>query len=184
MIKYSIHSSLDELISGCKDQDKLAQRYLYEKYFKMLMQKALRYSKNDREIGLEIVNNAFLSVFTHLHDFRGENFEGWISKIVTNKALHKIRSDNNYYKHIDAEIPNDFVLQESDPISHLSASEINNQINRVSEPQRSIFILNNIDGYKIREIAQMLEMNENTIKWHLVEAKKSLAKSVNNYKYK
>jgi hypothetical protein len=27
-------------------------------------------------------------------------------------------------------------------------------------------------------------MNENTIKWHLVEAKKNLAKSVNNYKYK
>ena len=37
-----------------------------------------------------------------------------------------------------------------------------------------VFNLYAIDGYKHREIAEMLEMSENTSKWHLREARMKL----------
>ena len=43
---------------------------------------------------------------------------------------------------------------------------------------RAVFSMYVIDGYKHREIAEILEININTSKWHVAEAKKLLKKKI------
>ncbi|MDX1666934.1 MAG: sigma factor, partial [Saprospiraceae bacterium] len=71
-----------ELISACLDRDRLAQRELYERYSQAMYTTAYRIS-GDFESAKDILQEAFIKVFTKLHQFRGESTLGaWIKTIV------------------------------------------------------------------------------------------------------
>ena len=53
-------------------------------------------------------------------------------------------------------------------------------LNSLDEKYRLILILYYVEGFKIREIAQILDMNENTVRGRLATARKKLEASYNN----
>ncbi len=179
---FSITTPTDQLIQGCKTKNRLAQRYLYEKSFSVLMTKVLRYTKNDREQALDILNRAFLKIFNSLEQFKGENFEAWMSKIVVNTAIDSIRSHTSYLENISLEEYKNDYGEESSAIESLHLSDLVRLINELSTATRTVFIMQAIDGYKQTEIAELLKISEGTVKWHFSNAKKQLQhKIINHY---
>ncbi len=141
---------------------------------------ALRYSSNQQE-AMDILNRAFLKVFQSLDHYRTTgSLSGWIAKIVFNTAIDFVRSHTVYRQRMDFNVEKDIEFA-PEILDQLAANDLYAAIQQLPPEQRSVFSLYVLDGYKHREIAELLDINVNTSKWHLATAKKQLQHLLKNY---
>lgn len=172
---------IEELIKGCRQNERKAQRQLYEQYFNLFYSIVKRYEKDHEHIQT-IVNNAFMSIFKSIEQYSGVgNFEGWMKKILINKALDHLKQNKGLYV-VDKEVEKigETVMVENEVLSHYNMAELFEMIQELPAVTRAVFNLYAIDGFTHKEIAQQLNMSEGTSRWHLSEARKQLQKKVNN----
>ena len=179
-MKFSPDSTDLDLVQGCLEGHRLAQKYLYQRYFGRMLGIAMRYTSN-REEATEILNLAFLKVFDHLDQFRGTGaLGGWIARIVFHTAIDHVRAQTSYRKTIDFNAEGELPV-ENDAIEQLAAEDLFKVIQKLPNASRTVFCLYVIDGFKHHEIAEQLGISEGTSKWHLSEARKELKKLLRNY---
>lgn len=170
---YTKHSTENELIEGCRRQDRSAQRYLYARLYGRMLVICLRYTadKNEAE---DVLNRAFLKVFNKVKDYQPTGmFTGWVAKIVFHTAIDYVRSKTRYKKVMDFEAEKETKIA-PEALENLIAEDLYKAVQSLPAEMRSVFSLYVLDGYKHREIAEMLEININTSKWHLASAKKQM----------
>lgn len=93
-----IDNSETHLIAALKTQNHHAQKKCYELHHKKLLGICYRYF-NDEELAVEIMNDASITIFEKIHQFKEEGpFEGWIRRITVNICLNKIKSMKNLKK--------------------------------------------------------------------------------------
>jgi len=138
----------------------------------------LRYSKNKEEAE-EILQEGFMKVFTHLHQFNFEgSFEGWIRKIIVNCALQKYRNNARLHAVVDIET-NQYKIAETENImAQIGTKELVNMVQQLPPGYRLVFNLYVFEGMKHREIAEHLGISEGTSKSNLYDARALLQKSV------
>ena len=86
-----------DLIQKCCDGDRIAYRELYNLFGGELMAIALRYMKTKQEAE-DVLQDSFLKVFKNLASFnRQASLKTWMTRIVINTALNKLRNENNKY---------------------------------------------------------------------------------------
>ncbi len=182
-MKYSSKCSDYELIQGCKLSNRLAQKNLYERYFGKMYGIAMRYTQNQEE-ALEILNNSFLKVFTSLDKYEdNNNLAGWIARIVFNTAIDFVRRNTKYRKVMDFNVQNNAAVGNGS-IENLQVEYLYRLIQKLPPSSRTVFNLYVIDGYKHKEIAELLEISVGTSKWHLANARKELQSMINSrYNY-
>jgi RNA polymerase sigma factor (sigma-70 family) len=92
-----------ELIDGCRNSNRVAQKALYERYCRKMMTVCLRYSKTTAEAE-DILQEAFVKIFNAIKDFRQESkLETWITRIMVNTALNVQRRKLYLYPMVDVE---------------------------------------------------------------------------------
>ncbi len=171
---------IDELIKGCRNNERKAQKQLYETYFNLFYAIVRRYEKDAENIKT-IVNNAFMSIFKSIAQYSGVgNFEGWMKKILINKALDHLKQNKGLYV-IDKEYEkvSDVVSVDNEVLSQYNMAELYEMIQELPKITRAVFNLYAIDGFTHKEIAQQMNMSEGTSRWHLSEARKQLQQKVN-----
>lgn len=172
-MKYTQHSPDNELINGCLQQHRLAQKYLYQRYYGKMLGIAMRFSSN-RDEANDIINQGFLKVFNKIEMYEPTgSFGGWIAKIIWRTALDYIRSQAKYKNITDIETAYDLRI-ESSVIDDLIAEDLYKVIQELPPATRTVFSLYVVDGYKHHEIGTLLGISEGTSKWHLSDAKKRL----------
>lgn len=83
-----------QLIEGCRNGERLAQKELYETYSRKMMGVCLRYV-SDRETARDLLQDGFVKVFTSMDSYSGlGSFEGWMRKIFVNCALEYLRKSD------------------------------------------------------------------------------------------
>jgi len=165
-----------DLIRLCRKGDRQAQRQLYERYAPKMLGLCRRYvpALEDAE---DVLLESFFKVFTHIDRFRGEgSFEGWIRRIVVNEALMFLRKRNNF--RMTVEISEAEITAMPKVVSQLAEQEILDLLDQLPHGYRTVFNLYVIEGYKHREIAEMLEISINTSKSQLILAKKRMRELV------
>ena len=101
------------------------------------------------------------------------SFEGWIRRIVVNEALMFIRKNYRFNEHLDiTEMPVKAVHVTIE--DQLSAQEILALLTQLPTGYRTVFNLYVVEGYKHKEIAEMLGISINTSKSQLILAKKRM----------
>jgi RNA polymerase sigma-70 factor (ECF subfamily) len=117
---------------------------------------------------------SFYKIFSKISQFKGEgSFEGWMKRIVVNECLMKIRKSSNLNLHVDI----DQAYDVSDPehiVSDLNYKELLVLLDDLPNGYRTVFNLYVIEGYKHREIAEILGISINTSKSQLILAKKKM----------
>jgi len=161
------------IIEKCKKQDRKAQKALYEKYAPLFYAICLRYVRRKADAE-DLLVESFYKIFSKIAQYSGQgSFEGWMKRIVINEALMKIRKDKNLNLHVD--ITNAYSLKEDSLIiEQLSYEEILMLIEDLPQGYKTVFNLYVIEGYKHREIAELLGISINTSKSQLILAKKKL----------
>jgi RNA polymerase sigma factor (sigma-70 family) len=168
------------LIQGCIAGDRNSQRQLYELYSPKMFTVCLRYSES-REEAEEILQEGFLKVFESISKFRFEgSFEGWVRKIMVNSALQKYRRRYRLHAVVDIEST---VLEDhyhGDIVSQISMKELLHMVQQLTPAYRTVFNLYVFEGYKHREIAELLGVSEGTSKSNLSDARSVLQRMINN----
>lgn len=173
MSKYTLQDSIEHLVEGCRQRDRLAQQYIYKRLYGKLLGVAMRYA-NNREDAESILNLAFLKAFQSIDTYTSAApFEHWAYRIVMFTGIDEVRKIMKI-KHVEMveQLPEGDVSNTG--LDTLALDDIYACIQRLDPTTRSVFSLFEIDGYKHAEIADMLEITESASRWYLSKAKRLL----------
>lgn len=158
-----------ELIKACLENNRFAQRTLYDRYKRAMYTLAYRLTSDFDEAN-DVLQDAFLDVFRKLENYRGEATLGaWIRAIVVRKAYRKLEKPKMWQ--LIEEIPEETSVDWGDAIN---AEYLEKAIQTLPEGFRTVFILIEVEGYTHKEVAEILSIAEGTSKSQLFYAKKRL----------
>jgi RNA polymerase sigma factor (sigma-70 family) len=167
-----------DLIQDCIGQDRQAHSKLYSKFAPKMFVVCLRYSKN-REEAEEILQEGFLKTFQFLHQFKGEgSLESWMRKIMVNCALQRLRNNSRLAPVVSIESYEEHFIMQDHIESRIGSKELLRMVMSLPPAYKLVFNLYVFDGYKHREIAEMLGISEGTSKSNLSDARTFLKKQL------
>jgi RNA polymerase sigma-70 factor (ECF subfamily) len=132
--------------------------------------RAIVLSHEDAE---DAVQDGFLHAYRALDRFRSDQpFGAWLNRIVANAALDLVRRR----KVRDAdELPETLALPFRDPgEADELRRRLGDALSRLTDRQRSVIVLHDVEGYTHGEIGQMLGMPEGTARSDLHHARAAL----------
>ena len=170
----SSQDDLNTLINDCIAQKRSAQKKLYDLYSPDAYGVIRRYIYDDEHVAKEVLNDAFFKIFKDLaqYSFQGV-FEGWIRKIVVNTIADHLRKNLKDKKRFKEVQPDDAYIN-SDSVENLSHKELLNVVATLPDTQREIFNLFVFENFSHKEIAKMMNMQQNNCRWHLNDARRRL----------
>ena len=189
-----------QILKGCRQYNKLAQRELYNKYAPAMRGICMRYVNNSAEVK-DIVQEGFLKIFSKIKQYSGKgSFEGWMKRIIINTAIDHFHKNRRYYDNkelkqlyeqetshneqpdvlgneIDKKEINtnkiDFSLVEK---ADFSEFELLDTLKILPANYKIVFNLHCIEQFKHKEIAKMLKIDENTSRSRLLRARSMIQK--------
>ena len=176
------------LIRQAREGNIVAFEELVYRYDKQVLSIATNFMGN-REDAKDIYQEVFLRVYRALPRFEfRSSFSTWLHKIVTNVCLtQRSRLRRHLHSSLDEVLPGQEDSQRTlaDTIADRSSSDqqaIGSQIsdhvaeamNALSPKQKMVFTLRHYQGYKLKEIAGMMNCAEGTIKKYLFTATERL----------
>jgi RNA polymerase sigma-70 factor (ECF subfamily) len=180
-----------ELITKAQNGDQFAFEQLIYNYDRAVLSIAIRYAR-DNDDAKDIYQEVFIRVYRGLKkfEFRSE-FSTWLFRITTNVCItYKTRKK----EHIMVSLQNEFedeqtgydsvnlISEERSPEDETLGNDlqslIGEAVDSLSAKQKMTFVLKHYEGYKIREIAEMLNCKEGTVKKYLFDAVNNLRKKL------
>lgn len=140
----------------------------------------------------DAVQDALLSAYKHLHEFRGESqLSTWLTAIVSNCARMQLRSRPRFL-HVSLDEP--LGEEQATPLSERLADDgptpedefreaqlkrkLRHLARRLSPTLRRAFQLRDLDGLSVREAADVLNVPVGTVKAQLSRARAKLTRSM------
>jgi RNA polymerase sigma-70 factor (ECF subfamily) len=179
-----LHQEEKKLIALAVDNNRQAQQRIYTQFSPKMLSVCRQYVK-DIHRAEDVMITAFMKVFTNLNKFEHSgSFEGWMRRIMVNECIDFIRVKKNVFQHQDIDNVILSELEESEEMNDFSANEIQLLIDFLPDGCKMIFNLYAIEGYKHKEIAQLLNIKEGTSKSQLANARKLLQAQIVELKKK
>lgn len=174
-------TTTETLLERCRVHDRKAQQELYNLYASKMLGVCVRYVKRKDEAE-EVLMNGFIKVFNKIDRFSGEgSFEGWIRRIMVNESLNHIRHRKNLFEETGEE---DITEPHHAPMESKETTQaLLRIIDELPIGYRTVFNLYAIEGYGHKEIAKMLDIDENTSRSQLSRARKQLQERVTEAQY-
>lgn len=160
--------------------------YLYQNTYKSKYYLALQYMKNEEE-AQDVLQEAYIRAFSRLDMLRDpEMFPAWLGSIVANTAKNMLAKRNPMLfseMAIDMESEGMEYQIEDDRLDYRPETAYTRQetrelvhelIESLSEEQRLCILMFHIEGASIREIAEVMNCPENTVKSRLNYGRKNL----------
>ncbi len=148
----------------------------------------------DREAARDLVQEVFMRVITGASSFRGEcSFRTFLFRVVRNLCIDVMRSRAARPEAGAASLdavsdPEDRPLSEIVPgrepdgahrgLSRELSAALEEALARLPAEQREVFLMREAQGLKFAEIAEVLGVNENTVKSRMHYAVQSLRKAL------
>lgn len=161
-----------EIIEGCCRNDRKAQRALYERYASILLGVCIRYSGR-RDEAEDILQDGLIKVYLNIKDFAGKgSFINWMKKIMVNTAITHYHRNLKHHYHQDIEDIRETEIKGAGfSMAEFTREELFRVIRDLPHGYRMVFNLYAVEGYKHKEIAEMLEIDVNTSKSQYSRAK-------------
>ena len=164
----------EHLISECLQNNRVAQKSLYDKYAAKMMGVCLRYT-NSKEDAEDVLIEGYTNIFQKLSMYKGDgSFEGWMKRIMINTAISHFRSNSKYRFHQDIDEVQNISEHQETVIEKMETQRIMKLVNSMPEGYKMIFNLFAVEGYTHREIGEMLNLSEGTSKSQFSKARKWL----------
>jgi RNA polymerase sigma-70 factor, ECF subfamily len=176
------------LIRRAKAGEEAAFREIVEKYQSKVFSiiHGIVRQRNDVE---DIAQQVFAKVYVSIgsFDFRSSLIT-WIYKITVNECFDYLRKKKVRKLIYESDLSEDEVrrVENTDPaIDRRPAADqelarrdyVTKLLSRVSEEERMLLIMKEVEGFSVEELASLTGMNENTIKVKLFRARQKLVKA-------
>lgn len=138
---------------------------------------------NDPTDAEDVTQDAFIAALERLEDCKEpDRFSGWLMQIVRNRALNFRRAQT-----IRAAAPLEAVENaasssnpEKDTSRSLLREDLSAALGELTELQRQVVMLHDVEGYKHREIGELLNISDGASRFHLSTARAILREKLGN----
>ncbi|MFC1485538.1 RNA polymerase sigma factor [Candidatus Latescibacterota bacterium] len=142
----------------------------------------------NRSDAMDMVQETFINAYFHRNSFRGESsLYTWLYRILYNVCISTLRSKKNLKLFVSEKQGNTFDLPSGtpDPYHELERIEIralvDDALQKLPPRQRMVFVMRQIDGLKHREIAEIMEISEGSVKASYFHAVQKLREILADY---
>jgi RNA polymerase sigma-70 factor (ECF subfamily) len=139
-------------------------------------------SVRDRDVALSLTQDTFLNAWRTRANFRGEcSIATWLTYIAANLLRSHTRTETfKFWKKVGvtavsaddlkAQLPHPERSAESKLIAQAELEQVWKRVEKLSGPQRMIFLLRFVEEAELSEIAKVMNMPVPTVKSHLYRA--------------
>ncbi|GLU56273.1 RNA polymerase sigma factor [Dyadobacter frigoris] len=168
-----------ELVIGCQQRNRVAQKQLYDVFGGKLFAICLRYTKN-RNDAEDVLQDAFIKIYENISTFRNDSpLEYWLRSIAVNTALNHLRQ-HKYLKQLDdIDTHENGLAGKEITLADFQWQQLLEFIKELPIGCQTIFNLYAIEGYQHNEIAQKLGISEGTSKSQYSRARTLLQEKLN-----
>ena len=132
----------------------------------------------DAELAADAVQEALLKAWHRRAEFRGEAaLDSWIHRIALNAAIDLIRRrKTRAEEELDPDIPEAVSSSsaESEYVQEAFGKDLTTAMQRLTNKERQIFLLKHVEGWRLEEIAESLQMPIGSVKNGLFRAVRKL----------
>jgi RNA polymerase sigma-70 factor (ECF subfamily) len=168
-----------ELVHRARDGDESAFGALVERYMRSAYVVALSVTHR-HEDAEDAAQESFLVALERLDECRNpEKFGGWFMTIVRNRSRNLVRRES---LRVAEPIPETASADGPTPLGSTERSQLRSLLGEalaaLSDVQREIVLLHDLEGWKHREIGEKLGIPSGTVRSHLHFARKLLRNSL------
>lgn len=175
-----------EIISGCKQRNRKSEYELYKLCYGLISGVSIRYGVPKQDLG-DVINRIYLKVLNGLHQYNSSlDYRPWVKTIAVRTVIDYHRKIQRYQNH---DVIDDVSTMKGDALStyneyeaEWNQEELLQMIQELPSATRQVFNLFAIDGFKHKEIGNMMSISENTSKWHVANARKILQNKLKEQK--
>ena len=167
------------LVRLAKNGNKAAFGKLARRYRDPVLALAYDFLK-DYENAKDVAQDVFMKAFKNIGDFEEKSrFSSWLYRITVNTCLDARKSDTRRRRYLFSRIDqadSDYKIDESNQSEGLD-NTLSKELNNLSDQQRAAIVLRYFHDKSVREIAEVLNCTESTVRSHLYRALQKLDKS-------
>ena len=182
------------MVQGVQRGEDAAMAQMYETFQEDFYYFILKTVNNDRELAEDLVQDTFVEILETIHKLEEPAaFVTWAKQIAYHKCTGYFRKkkellldeneDGTSAFDIQVEENAEFIPDEALDNKELKQT-IMNMINELPEDQRSALVLRYFNEVSVKEIAQIQDVSEGTVKSRLNYARKSIKQAVESYEKK
>lgn len=163
---------LDEItLARAKRGDREAQSRIFRDFHQPAWSVAMRLCQC-RETAHDVTQEAFISAFRRLKQFRGDSpFWGWLRRVVINHAISNMRRAP---KAPIVELEDGHAVIEPQQERIGQSMDLESALASLSDDDRTVVWLHDVEGYSHAEIAAMFDKTESFSKTRLSRAREKL----------
>lgn len=140
----------------------------------MMFGAAVRILKS-REEAEDVVQDCFIKSFQKIHQLKEDaNLGAWLKRIVINKSLDLIKEKNKIVWVDETFVLEKEIEQENEVTNDISIDFIKSCIGQLKEKYSIILTLYLIENYNHREIGELLNIKESTVRNQYKRGKEQL----------
>ena len=152
---------------------------LFQKYHSMVFNMSLRMLGNYQEAE-DVTQDIFIKVYEKLDGFRGQSqFKTWLYKIASTTCIDVIRKKKSLWNFINRLIEKRSINEPEK--GNDENSWIQEVLNKMPPNQRLLLVMRYIQGFSNKEIAEIQNTTEGTIKVQIFRAREVFKKNSEQY---
>jgi RNA polymerase sigma factor (sigma-70 family) len=174
-----------DLLALMRQGDKLALKELFDRHYIDLCQQARVRLKNAWSDADDIVQQVFIDFWTQKKfEVVQENVKGYLARMMHFKTASFVRSEArkkvNLHKYLDShkEISS---IDPTDENRNALITLLHNQINRLPQQCREVFIAAYMEEKTYQEVADEMGITKNTVKSHMKTAMAKLKTALKDF---
>lgn len=183
MAGYSILSD-SELVDLLTQGDQLAYTEIFERYSNLLLQHAFRLLANDEEAH-DVVQDVFLQIWEKRESLTFRiSLSAYLFTAVKNRIFKLFSHQKVILRYIDfigAFMVEGYNIVEDELLSKELTKLIEKEIANLPEKMREVFILNKKENLSYKEIADRLNISDQTAKQQVYKALKILKPKIDTF---
>lgn len=161
------------LIEDCRNGDRRALGSLVRRYERPIYNAAYRMLGTADEAA-DVAQTTFLKAFENLHRYNPQyKFFSWIYRIAVNESINQL----NRRKRL-GELDDNEVASGPGPDASLDADQVSEELQEallsLSQDHRAVIVLRHFTEISYREIGEILQIPEKTVKSRLFSARKAM----------
>ncbi len=171
------------LVLSCQKRDEPAFRELVNRWEPRLYYYLRRLVENENDVW-DILQETWLAVFQNIRKLQDPlKFSAWLYQISHNKAVNLLRKENRYTQ-MTVEQTADY-CESNTTISAVKeqAELVHKVLEKLKLAHREVLTLYFLEGFSIKEMAQIIGVSEGTVKSRLYYAKHKLHEALKGANY-